>query len=373
MQSLIPRQRVDQHRPAYGFSRSQKGAQQWHTAQKCEKAKANAYSGEQPPIPTKKTSHRDLNAADSDSKKMTCYSPITGYRSRHPSPNGGFGITFNKQKSNGQKIEVSCGQCIGCRLDKSREWAIRCVHEAQMHEDNCFITLTYNEENLPSDGSLVKEHFQKFMKKLRKKADHKIRYYQCGEYGQNLQRPHYHACLFGHDFEDKTHFSDNNGNTLHTSQLLDDTWAKGFATIGQMTFESAAYCARYAMKKITGEAAHAHYQNVNKTTGEITQLQSEYTTMSRRPGLGQTWYNKYQTDLFPEDECVIDGRIMKPPRYYAKIYQQQEPEQYEQMKQHRKRFFEDHKKDATWQRLQQRETVKKAQLGQLNRSIENET
>ena len=237
-----------------------------------------------------------------------------------------------------------------------------------MHEDNCFITLTYNEENLPSDGSLVKEHFQKFMKKLRKKADHKIRYYHCGEYGNNLQRPHYHACLFGHDFEDKIFFSEKNGNHLYTSEQLNKTWKKGFATTGNMTFETAAYCARYAMKKITGDDALAHYQTVNTITGELHRIQSEYTTMSTNPGLGRPWYDKYKTDLFPEDECVIDGRMMKPPRYYAKIYQQEEPEKYEQMKQKRKQFHQKHKNDATWQRLQDREKCKQAQITQLNRS-----
>ncbi len=304
---------------------------------------------------------------------MTCYSPITGYRSRTPSPNGGFAIIFKRSKSNGQQVEVSCGQCIGCRLDKSRDWAIRCVHESQMHKQNCFITLTYNEENLPHDGSLNKTHFQKFMKKLRSKTDHKIRYFQCGEYGEKMTRPHYHACLFGHDFNDKQLFQQNNGNDLYTSPTLEKTWGKGFATIGEMTFESAAYCARYALKKITGDNAVAHYQTVNTLTGEIHQIQSEYTTMSRRPGIGNTWYNKYKTDLYPRDECVIDGRLMKPPRYYAKMYQQQEPKQYEKIQQNRKRFFGKHKDDATWQRLQQREQVKNAQLNQLPRQLEKIT
>ncbi len=239
-----------------------------------------------------------------------------------------------------------------------------------MHEDNCFITLTYNEENLPEDGSLVKEHFQKFMKKLRKKNKHKIRYYQCGEYGENLQRPHYHACLFGHDFADKEFFQHKNGNDLHTSAELDNTWAKGFATIGNMTFETAAYTARYIMKKITGDDAHAHYETFNTQTGEITQIQSEYTTMSRRPGLGLTWYKKYKDDLFPEDECVIEGRIMKPPRYYAKLYEKEEPENYEKIKENRRKHFNKHKQDTTWQRLQDREKVKNAQLKQLPRNLE---
>ncbi len=240
-----------------------------------------------------------------------------------------------------------------------------------MHEDNCFITLTYNEENLPSDGSLVKEHFQKFMKKLRKQNNQKkIRYFQCGEYGEMLSRPHYHAILFGHDFNDKILNGPCNNNNLYISEQLEKTWAKGYCTVGAMTFESAAYCARYAMKKITGDAAQAHYQTVNITTGEITQLQTEYITMSRRPGLGKTWYDKFKDDLFPEDECVIDGRMMKPPRYYAKIYQQEEPEQYEQMKKERTKFFQAHKADATWQRLNDREKVKHAQLNQLTRPLE---
>ena len=240
-----------------------------------------------------------------------------------------------------------------------------------MHEDNCFITLTYNKKNLPHDGSLDKTHFQKFMKKLRKQADHKIRYYQCGEYGENLQRPHYHACLFGHDFTDRQLFQNKNGNDLYISEQLDKTWNKGFATIGTMTFESAAYCARYAMKKITGDDARAHYETLNIETGELTQLQSEYTTMSRRPGLGKTWYDKFKDDLFPEDECVIDGKILKPPRYYANLYEQEEPKQYEQLKKNRAKNFIKHKKDATWQRLQQREKVKHAQLNQLTRQLEN--
>ena len=302
---------------------------------------------------------------------MTCFSPTAGYRSRTPGKHGGFAITFNKQKSNGQRALIPCGYCIGCRLEKTKEWAIRCVHEAQLHQANCFITLTYNDKNLPSDGSLVKKHFQDFMKRLRKKTTHKIRYYMCGEYGDKLQRPHYHACLFGHDFEDKKYYkTTERGDVLYISEILEKTWEKGFCTIGQMTFETAAYTARYIMKKVTGDAADAHYENINQQTGEITQLQPEYTTMSRRPGIANQWYKKYNTDLFPEDECVIDGRVMKPPRYYAKMYQQQEPEKYEQIKKARKDFQAKHKEDATWQRLATREKVKKAQINQLKRQLE---
>ncbi len=239
-----------------------------------------------------------------------------------------------------------------------------------MHEDNCFITLTYDQENLPNDGSLNKLHFPIFIQKLRRKTKTKIRYFHCGEYGEKLSRPHYHACLFGHDFADKELFQSKNGNDLYTSELLNKTWDKGFATTGNMTFETAAYTARYCMKKITGDAALDHYEVFDTLTGEIHQIEPEYTTMSRRPGIGKTWYDKYKTDLFPEDECIIDGRIMKPPRYYAKIYQTEKPKEYEQMKKERKRFFDKHKQDATWQRLAQREKVKHAQINQLPRQLE---
>lgn len=316
---------------------------------------------------------------------MTCYAPLQGYRSRTAGAAGGFGITFKKTKSNGQRVEVACGQCIGCKLDRSRDWAIRCVHEAQMHDENSFITLTYNNKNLPEDESLDVEHFQKFMKRLRKKNQHKkIRFLHSGEYGSTcprhntencnkcgkLQRPHYHALLFNHDFQDKYFWKERNGYRVYRSEELEKTWDKGNIEIGNLTFESAAYVARYTTKKITGDDALAHYEKIDTTTGEIYPVTPEYITMSRRPGIGKTWYDKFKDDLFPSDECVIDGRIMKPPRYYAKMYQEQEPEQYEQMKKERTKFFQQHKQDTTWQRLNDRQKVKQAQLNHLPRQLE---
>ncbi len=253
-----------------------------------------------------------------------------------------------------------------------------------MHDNNCFITLTYTNSSLPPDESLNVKHFQKFMKRLRHHYKPiKIRFLHCGEYGDKcpthevhkcetcgpLQRPHYHALLFGIDFPDKYFWQERNGHDVYRSQTLEELWPQGNSEIGTLTFESAAYVAKYATKKITGDNAHAHYEKICTMTGEVYQVRPEYITMSRRPGIGRTWYDKYKDDLFPEDECVIDGRIMKPPRYYAKIYEQEKPEEYKQMKQARKRFFEKHKKDATWQRLAQREKVKHAQQNQNPRTL----
>ncbi len=315
---------------------------------------------------------------------MTCYSPITGYRKRTPGKNGGFQVTFDKRDSNGQKTTVACGHCIGCRLDKAKDWAIRSTHEAQMHEANCFITLTYSDSSLPPDESLTPKHFTLFMRRLRKTTKKKIRYLHCGEYGSTcpkhekkdcpecgkLQRPHYHALLFGIDFEDKTQWKIRNGHQTYRSEKLETTWPKGNSEIGNVSFESAAYVAKYATKKITGDNANAHYEKIDTMTGEVYQVRPEYITMSRRPGIGKTWYDKYKHDLFPRDECVIDGRIMKPPRYYAKMYEQENPEEYKRIIHNRKRFFEKHKQDSTWQRLAQREKVKHAQHNQNPRNLE---
>jgi len=108
---------------------------------------------------------------------MPCYSPITGYRSKEINPTGKRSIVFNpaKAEQRDQALQISCGQCIGCRLERSRRWAVRCMHEAQMHRYSCFLTLTYSDEFLPSDGTLVLKDFQDFMKRLRKRVVNQVR------------------------------------------------------------------------------------------------------------------------------------------------------------------------------------------------------
>jgi len=92
---------------------------------------------------------------------MACFHPLQAYQLDTGE------IQFH-DSGRGHPLELPCGQCIGCRLERSRQWAIRCVHEASMHENNCFITLTYAPEYLPPDGGLIKSDFQKFIKRLRK-------------------------------------------------------------------------------------------------------------------------------------------------------------------------------------------------------------
>ena len=249
---------------------------------------------------------------------MTCFSPLKGYKSSEINPaTGKRSLVFTPREGYYDlPIKVPCGQCIGCRLERSRQWAIRCVHEASLHDRNCFLTLTYDDYHVPLDGSLNKAHFQNFMKRLRKKYGVGIRYFHCGEYGEKFQRPHYHAIIFNHDFSDKYLWSSKLGNDLYRSESLEGLWPYGHSSIGDVTFESAAYVARYITKKITGKEAEQHYEYCNKLTGEITQRQPEYVTMSRRPGIAKGWFDKYTTDVYPSDNIVIRGKKMKPPKYY---------------------------------------------------------
>ncbi len=307
---------------------------------------------------------------DFDFNSVPCYRPITAYRSRLLGKGGKAQITFKPEDGVGFELQLPCAQCIGCRLEKSRQWAMRCMHEASLYESNCFITLTYGNEHLPKDGSLNKKHFQDFMKRLRARfPETKIRYYHCGEYGTLNRRPHYHALLFNFDFGDKTKFSEREGQWLYTSTILDDVWGMGHSTIGDVTFESAAYVARYIMKKITGDAAQEHYTILDPETGELHELLPEYATMSRRPGIGRTWLEKFGEETFRDDFVIIRGKRMKPPRYYDLLFEVEDPEEYERLKSQRRKAAYKHADDQTWQRLRTRETVKNRQVSMLKRTL----
>jgi len=265
---------------------------------------------------------------------MACFKPLKGYRQ----PNGG--ITFNPK--NGyvdQEVEVRCGRCIGCRIDYSRHWAVRCVHEAQMHLQNSFLTLTYSDEHLPPGGTLVKRDIQLFIKKLRKSIHPaRISFFSCGEYGDNFHRPHYHLLIFGHWFPDAKPIPDKakSGKKQFKSETLDKLWGKGFCRIGTVNYQSAAYCARYVMKKVNGQEAHDHYQKVDLETGEVIQLQPEFMLSSRNPAIGKTWFEKYQSDLYPHDYCVADGKEHSIPAYYDKLLKRKDPELHNTLKKERR-------------------------------------
>ena len=292
---------------------------------------------------------------------------------------------FKRELSTGELVQVPCGRCIGCRIDRAEGWAIRCLHESKLYEDNCFITLTYDNEHLPYGGTLVKEHLQKFFKKLRRKfAGVRIRYYACGEYGENLQRPHYHVCLFNLTFDDLEPLAKGTNYGLYTSETLEKIWAKGFCTVGEFTFETAAYTAKYCVKKMNGEKAKAHYTVLVPDTGELIEIEPEFNVMSRgrrcptckkqscsnsTRGLGAGWYEQYASDYFPSDEVIYSGKRKKPPRFYTELLKETDPEIYEKVKALRHKFASEHQHDNTWRRLAAREKCKEAKFNLNKRNL----
>jgi hypothetical protein len=346
---------------------------------------------------------------------MSCFKPISGYMSTLVRGGKIIGKNFTTHKpSNGYPFhaaQVPCGYCIGCRLEKSRQWALRCTHEAKMHKQNCFITLTFNPESLAKRArkSLDVREFQLFMKKLRQhiyrsslrafKARHStslrrgprrlsvgpivrkalrkkasVRFYHCGEYGAKYGRPHYHACLFGYNFPDKKLFKTTpNGSKLYTSKTLEKLWPYGYHSIARFDFNTAAYVARYTLKKIYGAAAIHHYpEDVNSTTGEVTSLQPEYSTMSRRPGIGKPWLDRYQSDIYPKDFVSHQGREMRPPRFYDKHFEAQFPQDFENLKRLRRQKQRKNQLDNTPERLDAKLRCAQASLKNLKRTYEGD-
>jgi len=267
----------------------------------------------------------------------------------------------------GRPLQLPCGQCQHCRLQRSAEWATRITHEAQLYERNCFVTLTYSDEHLPEDSGLQKRHWQLFAKAMRKEVG-PFRYYMCGEYGERTNRPHYHACIFGEDFsEDRELASVNHqGDRVYESKWLDWIWKKGGCRVGNLTSQSAAYVARYCMKKATGPAALERYERVNTETGEVLRVQPDFALMSLKPGIGARWLDQYKNDVYPMDEVVINGTRRRVPRYYDKRIPAVELEAF---KAKRLAAAEKHKEDLTPERLIVRERVMESKIKQLTRNI----
>ncbi len=361
---------------------------------------------------------------------MPCFFPLHGFQSRRVNPSGKRSIVFSPTQGYEDKPQtIGCGQCSGCRLKKSGEWALRCMHEASLYEYNTFITLTFDEQSLHNRGrwdcpmarkpksersdywpikwiskySVDKRDFQLFAKKLRQEfkyigmdGKNGIRYYHCGEYGSccrvcglsatycrclkhypSIGRPHYHAVLFNFDFPDKQPFSQNSqGDVLYTSDILSRLWPYGFSTIGKLTFKSAAYTARYVMKKRNGDLANQPdefglkpYERMEVSTGQVHECQPEYTTMSRRNGIGMDWLKKYARDVYPDDYVVYDGRKFKPPKYYDEWLEEHNELVYKKIKGKRLREAKKRASDNTPSRLADRKSVHDVQVGMLNRKL----
>lgn len=222
---------------------------------------------------------------------MTCFNPVYAWRSDKPNISGKYGMEFlPKGRPAMDAIPLPCGKCIGCASDKSRIWSIRMYHEAMLHEQNSFVTLTYSNN---AQTTLDKTHLQRFFKRLRKL--YKFRYFAVGEYGSQSNRPHYHAVFFGQDFLGGS-FKIN--DELYGNKILDMVWTHGDVVCAPVNMATCCYVAGYVQKKITDQRPPMK------------------PLMSMRPGIGADWLEKYWPDIAATGSVVIEGKEMEVPNAY---------------------------------------------------------
>jgi len=293
---------------------------------------------------------------------MACYRPFEAYRA----PNGG--IAFDSKNGYAdQPLKIPCRRCIGCRVDYSRSWAARCLHEAKLHTASCVVTLTYDDYNIPPGGTLRKKDVQLFLKRLRKRiAPGKVSYLYCGEYGEQFSRPHYHVILFGYWPEDARPWRKKATVQYYRSPTLEKLWAQGNCELGHLTYTAARYVSGYVFKKVYGDDAKDHYTRLDPDTGELSQVLPEFVNMSTRPAIGKRWFIRYQDDYFPSDHIVVDGKKFAVPPYYFKLLKEREEETAKQIKKSRRKktINRDYIANTKPHRLAARETVAKAKTNE---------
>jgi len=279
---------------------------------------------------------------------MPCYRPLRAFK-------GDQGVSFVERKGYDQPIDLPCSRCIGCRIQRSSSWALRVMHEASLQPFNCFITLTYEETNLPTE--LNHRDFQLFMKRLRKHVSPEpVRYFMCGEYGEQNLRPHYHACLFNITFRDqKTYKLNDQGHYIYSSPTLDKLWGLGMSTVAPLNLQTAGYTARYFFKR--------------NSLAEELGLKREYGKCSTNPGIGRGWFDKHAgTDMLPGDYVIHKGVRCPVPPYYDKLTKRAGLD-LDQVKRDREANALKHRADNTASRLLVKEEVKTAQLRTLQRKL----
>lgn len=224
-------------------------------------------------------------------------------------------------------ISLPCGLCFGCRIDNARMWSLRMMHETRYHDDNYFVTLTYDPQNLPADGDLRYSDLQKFFKRARhefQSAASPFKYFASGEYGDESLRPHYHFAGFGFKIPDLRFFKQTKSGPYFLSQRLREVWGFGHVVIAPLEWDTASYIARYVTKKMHGNNVRIK-DSFDPLTGELDLYTIERAFQSK--GLGLPFYLEHQNEIWDLDACQFKGKyLIKPPRYYFEKLKQSDPD-----------------------------------------------
>lgn len=278
---------------------------------------------------------------------MTCFNPIKAYRFLDDVDHltGKWPVRLVPQHPDYRKhrpyevLYLPCGRCLGCKLDRARDWSIRVYLESLdwSSDQQLFITLTYDDDHLPASGSLHPPDMTKFLKRLRKSNVLPLRYFQCGEYGAKSLRPHHHMILFGVELPDMRRYY--SGSNLYESELLRQLWPFGEHRIAWVTPETIAYTTRYCTKKLAPD----------KLAYERIGCHPEYITMSRRPAIGYNWFINHYRDLYALDYmCLQNGIKCRIPRLFDKKFELMDPDGFKTIKQSRlKKTYENSLKSLT--------------------------
>lgn len=303
---------------------------------------------------------------------MGCDFPLKAFRSAlHKGPSGKPLLTFNPVEAinSTSPLEIPCNNCMGCKLERARQWSIRMMHESRYHPKNCFITLTYNNANVPQNFGLDIRHWQLFMKRLRRSLPQKLRFYACGEYGDENLRPHYHAIIFNWDPPDRVlHGRSSSGELIYESKTLSGLWGLGFAGVQDVTHKSCAYVARYVTKKIrdTDDRGASRYYRLSPVDGAFHRVRPEFAVMSRRPGLGSAYAAQFKSDFYPSGFLVVNGVRQAPPKFYLSRLTEEEQTR---LKRKARRLSLANKAHTTMERRMARAAVRDARIKKLQRKL----
>ena len=340
---------------------------------------------------------------------MPCYHPLKAFKVRPETRDQSAKYVIASHKlehvnykgqSYYESIDIPCGKCIGCRLEYSKQWANRIMLESKTSNNIWGINLTYNNDNIPikhpidlETGEVItsiecptlkEKDVQDFLKRLRmnmfrKYGTKSIRYAYAGEYGEQRQRPHYHLIVFNCPIKDLKEVRKSKKNfPMYESEEISKTWGKGLVTINEVSWDYSAYVARYIMKKQKGQGSKEYYDSIGR--------EKEYFRTSRRPGLGKEYYNLNKDKIYDTDEIFLGKRDkvlkLKPAKYYDKLFDVEDHERMQEIKENRRKSAEDKIKiiknilnnEITYEEyLEIQERTKQEQVKSLRRNMENGT